>query len=127
MAQPTPHILTVTVEQADVSDERLDVATQQLIQMLREEARVDARPAEATNVPENARSAEAVTLGAVVLALIPVAIPAVVEAFKVWLENAKNRRIIVKAGDKILEFDPKMTSPEMINALSKYLDGDTKI
>src|SRR5262245_46496720 len=100
MAQHGSNTLMLTVEQGGVGDERLDIVTRELVQILRDEARVDAKQASSTDsMPKDARSAEAVTLGAIVLALIPTAIPAVVDAFKHWLESAKNRRIIVRVGD----------------------------
>jgi hypothetical protein len=47
-------------------------------------------------VPEGTKSAEAVTLGALVMAVLPVTVPPLLSLVKDWLERSKDRKVKIK-------------------------------
>jgi hypothetical protein len=92
-----PLHLSLYIEPGDaVDDDELDRITRRLraeiqtldvesVELLREES-----------VPKGTKSAEAVTLGALVMAVLPVTVPPLLSLVKDWLERSKDRKVKIK-------------------------------
>ena len=105
--------LTLSIGDEVGSRSQLLAQTSHLRDMLRRELGVDARlPTEGHLPPEHARSGEAaLQVGAIVLALVPTVVPALVELLKVWINARKGRQIVLKSGSTTIELDPAASTP----------------
>ena len=85
-------------------------------------------------VPFGAKSAEAVTVGALAIAVLPPFIPQLVTFLQSWVMRAENRRVTVKSqiGDRSieLEYAPKSMSQDelvnLVNTLTNALKSEEK-
>ena len=72
-------------------------------------------------LPEGAKSAEAVTLGALAVAVLPEAIPKLIDYLKSWVTRRDDRTIKIKTqvGDRSLEVEcsPKTMPPDELKSL----------
>ncbi len=101
-------------EQIDLKD--LDRYTRQLRDEIREAQVESVDLVSADEIPEGARSAEALTLGALAIAVLPAVLPKVVELLHAWLMRMQGRivKIKIQSGDQVVEveYTPTATSPE---------------
>src|SRR5689334_9865504 len=74
------------------------------------------------NVPSGAKSAEALALGSLAVAVLPVAIPKVIEFLRDWLMRGENRTLKLKlqvGGNAAeIEYNPGSVSMNEIEALA---------
>jgi hypothetical protein len=99
---------------ADIDPEQLDYITRQLRDEIRD---VDVESVELIRegtVPEGAKVAEVVTLGALAIAVLPAALPKLMDVVRDWLMRGENRKVKIKTtvGDRSVEVD---YSPETIS------------
>lgn len=122
--------LILTVDLGDeVDPDELDRQTRQLREELLEVQVESVDFVKTAGPPEGTKSAEAVTLGALTLAVLPGLIPKLVEYLQSWTMRADNRKVKVKTqvGDRSieLEYSPANLSPEeldnLINTLTESL------
>ncbi len=98
-----PTEVTVRVA-AEMDDERLDELTSRLARELRELDVVSVRALRVGPAPEGTRAAEAVELGALVVALVtsPALVTAVVDTARAWVSSSPARSVRLElAGDTI--------------------------
>ena len=71
--------------------------------------------------PTGTKSAEAVTIGALAIAVLPAIVPKLVEFLQAWSLRGRNRTVKIKTqrGDRSLEveFTPASMSPEELKSL----------
>jgi len=112
-----------------IDDERLDQLTRQLRNELQE---LDVESVELLKegaTPEGTKSVEAVTLGALAVAVLPTAIPQLIAFLQSWLMRGEDRRIKIKTqvADRSLELDysPSTISPtelkDLVDTLTEAL------
>jgi len=78
-------------------------------------------------VPSGAKSAEAVALGSLAVAVLPVAIPKVIEFLRDWLMRGENRTLKLKlqvgGNSAEIEYNPGSVTTNEIEALAGKLTG----
>ena len=76
-------------------------------------------------LPEGAKAADAVTFGALLVAVLPSFLPKLIEFLQSWLLRAEGRKVKVKSqvGDRSieLEYAPDMMSPQALKTLVETL------
>jgi hypothetical protein len=104
--QPATLILQVTSDEDADADER-DQLTRQLLSEVRELDLESAEMLSGDVVPEGAKAAEVVTMGTLVVAVLPAMAAQLVECLLGWTRRADNRHVIIKTqvGDRTLELD----------------------
>jgi hypothetical protein len=115
--------LNLTVTEADADPERLDELTTRLLRDLRDlgAESVERAPGDAT--PEGAKG-DPVTIGALILAVMPVVLPKLVEFMQTWALRGENRTVKIKTTGLELEFTPDKSLSEaelasLVEKLSK--------
>ncbi|MDZ7689573.1 MAG: hypothetical protein U5K69_00125 [Balneolaceae bacterium] len=96
MNDDRPAQLLVQVKTEDGDPDEIDRLTRQLLLELREEDVESAELAREDNLPPGAKSVEAVTLGAIVMAVLPNAIPKIIELVQSWIERGTGRNVVFK-------------------------------
>jgi hypothetical protein len=90
----------------DVDDSELDELTVRLRRRLIDELDIDAESLQASEpTPQNSKSADAATLGALALALSPVALRSVFQLVQEWLKNRPVRTAKVSIGTDSIELN----------------------
>jgi hypothetical protein len=112
---------------ADADDEERDRVTRQLRDELRDLDGVEpVKPVEAGTVPEGAKSAEAMTLGALAVTILPSVIPKFIEFLQTWSMRGENRTVKIEAriGDRSVNVEvPRTMSPDELKGLVDMLTG----
>jgi len=112
---------------ADADDEELDRVTRQLREELGDLDGVEpVKPAEAGTVPEGAKSAEAMTLGALAVTILPSVIPKLIDFLRDWSMRGENRmvKIETRIGDRSVNVEvPRTMSPDELKGLVDMLAG----
>ncbi|MEJ2353642.1 MAG: hypothetical protein P8Y03_28010 [Anaerolineales bacterium] len=125
---PLNFTLTIHSEQIDSSDlDRLARSLRRELLDLDVEKVDFLTPGEA---PPGSKSAEALTLGTLVVTTLPVFVPKLIEFLQSWVIRAEDRKVKIKSqvGDRSieLEYSPKAIGPEelktLINTLSVSLE-----
>lgn len=121
----SPTYLTLQIDAGEIDPERLDHLTRQLrselldldvetVDFIREE-----------QLPEGAKAADAITLGALAVAVLPSFLPKLVEYLQSWTMRAQGSRVKVKsqAGDRSieLEYNPQVMSQQELKSLVETL------
>lgn len=103
--QPTQLLVQVATEDGDPDE--IDQLTRQLLMELREENVESAELVREGSVPSGAKSVEAITLGAILMAVLPKAVPKVIELLQAWIERGTGRKVIFKGkiGGETIEFE----------------------
>jgi len=119
------HLILVLNMGADADRDELDLATRQLRDELLELNIDSVDLLKTQDMPEGVKSAEAVTLGALSLVILPELIPKIVEYLQSWTMRAENRKVTIKTqiGDRSieLEYAPAAMTPKEVKALIKTL------
>jgi hypothetical protein len=87
--------LTLQVGQDDADPDDVDRDTRRLRAEL-QELPIESASLVAAKTPAGAKAGDAVTLGALVVSLAPVVVPALVEFLKSWMARKEGRTIVVK-------------------------------
>ncbi len=122
---PSEEVSSLTLSISDEVGDRDQLLTaSHLRDMLRRELGVDARLPPAGNPPpEHARSAGAIEVGTIVLALVPTVVPALVELLKVWINARQGRQIEIKSGSTSVKLDPAASTRDEIRKIVDILSG----
>lgn len=116
--------LTLSISDAVGNQNQLLDQASHLRDMLRRELGVDARlPPAGDMPPEHARSAGALEVGTIVLALVPTVVPAVVELLKLWINARQGRQIVIKSGGTTVELDPAASTRDDIRRVVDILSN----
>jgi hypothetical protein len=125
---PVPQTVNLTLhvdagEEADADE--LDRVTRQLLDELQELEVESAELVSAEGIPEGTKSAEAVTLGALAVAVLPAAVEKLIEFLKAWSLRGEGRKMKIKTevGDRSveLEYSPSEMSPSEVKQLVETL------
>ena len=80
-----------------------------------------------TDIPTGAKSAEVMALGSLAVAVLPVAVPKVIEFLRDWLLRGENRtlkmKLQVSGNSAEIEFNPTTIGTNDIELLAKKLTG----
>ena len=105
----------------DTDEEELDRLTRLLLDEIQE---IDVESVELVGdeaVPEGAKTAEVVTLGALAVSVLPAVVPVLVNYLQAWSRRGEGRTVKIKTqkGDQALEvaYDPKTMSPAELKML----------
>ncbi len=117
--------MTLQITAAGADDEELDRMTRQLRSEL-EEAGLQSALAPGV-APAGAKVFDPITLGVLLLKVVPIAIPAVANVLQGWIGRDAGRmvKLSVKVGDRSVdvEFSPKQMSSADVNGLVASLTG----
>ena len=129
MPNDQPINLTLLIDTGEGAEaDEVDKMTRQLLRELK--ATVDAKSAELVTheAPEGTLSAEAVTIGALALAVLPVFVDSVINFLIEWSKRGDGRIITIKTemdGDPLeVAFDPNKTSPDELKQMIDILRSD---
>lgn len=77
------------------------------------------------NIPTGAKSGEAFSTGALLVSLLPAAVPTLIEFLKSWVDRSQDRKIRIKSqvGERTveLEYSPGSLTAEELNRLLSLL------
>jgi len=107
MKEERPATIQVQIKTDDGDPDEIDQLTRQLLRELRYEDVESAELLRDDSLPPGAKSVEAVTLGAIMMAVFPKAVPRIIELLKTWVERGAGRRVTLKGeiGGKNIEFE----------------------
>ena len=126
---PKPARLTLSLDAgSDADAEELDRLTRQLRDELQEVPEVESVDLlKGGAVPHGAKVADPFTLGALVLAIIPSALPKLIEVLNGWSMRGENRKVKIKTqvGDRSVEVEyaPATMSQAELKSLVETLSG----
>jgi hypothetical protein len=122
-----PISLTLNIDAADADAEELDRLTRNLRAEIRELDIESVELVREDRLPKGAKSAEAVTLGALAVAVLPGVVPKLVELLQAWSTRGASRAVKVKTqvGDRSLEveYSPATMSQAELRSLVDMLTG----
>ena len=98
--------LDLTITEGDADAERLDELTSGLLRDLRDLGAESVERPVGKATPEGAKG-DPVTIGALILAVMPVALPRLVEFMQAWALRGENRTVKIKTERFELEFTPE--------------------
>lgn len=87
--------LTVLIGHRDADADELDRSTRRLRAEI-QELPIDSASLLTSETPAGAKAGEAVTLGALVVSLAPVVVPALVDFLKSWMARKEGRTVILR-------------------------------
>ena len=112
----------------EIDDEELDRFTRQLRAEIEELDVESVDLVKEQTVPKGSKDAEAVTLGALAVTLLPVVVPKLLDFLQSWCvrKNSQTVKIKSQVGDRLVEveFSPSTTSPTELQELVKALRID---
>ncbi len=119
--------LILNIEAGDIDTDRLDVLTRGLRDELLELGVGSAEAVVSDVVERGPKSPEAVTWGALAVAVVPTFLPKLVEYLHSWSMRGENRRVRIKTqvGDRSVEveYSPAALSQDELTQLVKKLTG----
>jgi len=122
MTHPGLAQLSIEISAKDATEEDLDRMTRQLLSELRE---TDVESAELTKggeAPQGTKSADAITMGSIVISAVPAVLPAIVGLVQAWAARGQARTVKFrgKVGTYDVEFEG---SPEELQNLLASLEA----
>lgn len=117
--------LYIEVIAADATEEDIDRMTRQLLSELRETDVESAELVKGNDVPSGTKSADAVTIGSIVVSALPNVLPAVVTLVQGWASRGQGRTVKFKGkvGREVIEFEGP---PEELHKLLETLSARRK-
>ena len=115
----------IEVGEAGAADEELDQITRRLLMELKETDVETVELASAGDVPVGVKIAEVITIGAIVMTVLPVVLPKIIDMLQAWITQGKGRTVKFKGkvGKQQFEFEG---SPEELRKLLKTLGRGVK-
>lgn len=92
--RPAKLMLQVATEDGDPNE--IDQLTRGLLMELRQEDVESAELVRDGAAPKGSKSAEVITIGAIVMAVLPKAVPKIIELLQAWIERGTGRRVSFK-------------------------------
>ncbi|MDR8393016.1 hypothetical protein NC796_17805 [Aliifodinibius sp. S!AR15-10] len=107
MQKENPAKILLQVKTEDGDPDEVDQLTRQLLMELRDEDVESAELVREASQTKGAKSVEAITLGAIVMAVLPKAVPKIIELLQAWIERGTGRRVSFKGniGGENVEFE----------------------
>ena len=116
-----PVSLLVSVGDGTANDEEIDRLTRRLRQQLSELDVEQVQMASGGPVPAGAKAVDPITVGTLVVTLLPAVVPKVMEFLHAWMLRDKERTVKIRAaaGDRSfdVEYSPGVTSEEDLKQL----------
>ncbi len=120
-----PTQLTLQIQSEDNDPERLDLLTRQLRGELLDLEVESADFIQKDQLPEGVKAVDAVTLGALAVAVLPSFLPKLVDYLQSWTLRGEGRKVKVKSqvGDRSieLEYSPEAMSQQELKTLVETL------
>ncbi len=121
-------LLNLQVDSGNVlAPDELDRVTRQLYRDLSDLNVESVEFPHSSNVPAGAKSAEAVAFGSLAVAVLPVAIPKVIEFLRDWLMRGENRTLKLKlqvgGNSAEIEYNPSTVAANDIELMVGKLTG----
>lgn len=117
--------LRLQISAGEMDPERLDLLTRQLRQELLDLEVESVDFIQEDQLPEGAKAADVVTLGALAVAVLPNFLPKVIEFLQSWSLRSEGRKVKVKSqvGDRAieLEYTPDAMSQQELKTLVETL------
>ena len=88
--------LNIEITASDATEEDLDRMTRQLLSELRETDVESAELAKGDEVPTGTKSAESVTMGSIMISVLPAVLPMIVELVQAWAARGQGRTVKFK-------------------------------
>jgi hypothetical protein len=100
-------VVTLQLDVQDADPEELDAMTRQLRDELQEQDVAEVDLLKEGSVPEGAKAAELVTMGGLLLSMLPTAMPHVLNLVSVWAKRGDGRKVRIKTqvGDRSVEVE----------------------
>lgn len=119
MADQETFQMTVQIDLEDGDAERLDSLARQLASELSEQDVESVELARTGAAPKGTKAAEAVTLGAIALTVLPALLPKIVEFCQAWALRGQGRTVKFKGkvGGQDIEFEGKAEDLQRVLAL----------
>ncbi len=117
MDNPVPYEWEVELSIENSTSEDVDRAARQLLSELRDLDVEKAGLAHSGAAPEGSKAAELVSIGTIAVAVLPAALPKLIEFLQAWATRARGRTVKFKG--KGIEFEG---SPEDLQKLLQQLD-----
>ena len=117
--------LNIEITASDATEEDLDRMTRQLLSELRETDVESAELAKGDEVPTGTKSAESVTMGSIMISVLPAVLPMIVELVQAWAARGHGRTVKFKGqvGGGLIEFEG---SAEELQKLLASLEAKEK-
>lgn len=96
MREEHPTQIKLQVRTEDGDPDEIERLTHQLLMELRDEDVETVELVHEDSLPPGAKSAEAVTLGAIIMAILPNAAPRIINLLRSWVERGPGRRVNLK-------------------------------
>ena len=99
--------LSIEISASDATEEDIDQMTRQLLSELRDTAVESAELAKGGSAPGGTKSGDAVTLGSIVMTVLPTVLPAIIGMVQTWATRGHGRIVKFKGkvGREMIEFE----------------------
>ena len=126
MPQPDLAQFNIEISASDTTEEDIDRMTRQLLSELRDTDVESARLTSTGQIPAGAKSADAISVGSIMISAIPTVLPAIVGLVQSWAARGQGRTVKFKGqiGGGMIEFEG---SPEELQRLIASLEAKTRI
>ncbi|HZD56073.1 MAG TPA: hypothetical protein VE136_05085 [Anaerolineales bacterium] len=127
MSQDNPLLsyYTIRLQGEEIDPERLDRLTRQLRSELLDLEVESVDFVQGDQLPEGVKGADAITLGALAVAVLPTFLPKLVEYLQSWTLRGEGRRVKIKSqvGDRSIELEymPQAMSQQELKTLVETL------
>jgi hypothetical protein len=125
------HLLVSIADTSSPDAESIDVETRRFAREVSDLDVESVEPARAGDIPRGAKGADVAAIGAVLVSLLPAALPKLIDFIQAWALRSSGRtvKIHATAGDRTfdLEYSPTTTSreelQELLAAVSRAMHG----
>jgi hypothetical protein len=126
MDNPQPTGLKLEISASDATIEDIDQMTRQLLSELRELDVESAELAKGEPAPTGTKAIDPVTIGSIAIAVLPTALPKVIDAIQAWASRGSNRTVKFKGkvGGQAIEFEG--SAEDLQKVLTKLSEGKKK-
>jgi len=99
--------LSIEISASDATEEDIDQMTRQLLSELRDTDVESAELAKGGSAPAGTKSGDAVTLGSIVMTVLPTVLPAIIGMVQTWATRGHGRIVKFKGkvGREMIEFE----------------------
>ena len=107
MDNPDLTQLSIEISASDATEEDIDQMTRQLLSELRDADVESAELAKGGSAPGGTKSGDAVTLGSIVMTVLPTVLPAIIGMVQTWATGGHGRIVKFKGkvGREMIEFE----------------------
>jgi hypothetical protein len=126
MDNPQLTELQLEISASDTTTEDIDQITRQLLRELRELDVESAELVKGDRAPDGTKSLDPVTIGSIAIAVLPTALPKVVDAIQAWVlrDNHRTVKFKGKVGGQAIEFEG--SAEDLQRILTKLSKGNKK-